>query len=157
MKVDRVLETGVLVIGGGGAGERAAYEAAKAGVMAAWTAAETGNDMRLLENGDKVAIFKTSSQWATHDIVTIANGWVAEIVLKDPVYAEDRSGQSYRDYLRLMLYIMDRETKLLRIMDLIQINLKGTYNGEFLMREHYSGFRFECSVDGEHYAYEETY
>ena len=133
------------------------YEGVKAAIMAAWTGAETGNDMKLLEQGDKVALIKTKSQWATHGIVQIADGWVAEITLKDPVYPKNRGGLKYRDYLRLMLYIMDRETKLLRIMDLIQINLKGTYYGDFLIREHYVGFQFKCNVDGEGYDYTEKY
>ena len=129
------------------------YEVIKLGVIEAWVAAETGNDLMLLEQGDKVALLKTSSQWATQNIVEIWGGWIGS----EPVYAADRSGQTYRDYLRLMLFVLDRETKLLRMMDLMQINLKGTYSEDFLMREHYIGFRFECNVDGELYAYTEKY
>lgn len=129
------------------------YEAVKVGVVEAWVAAETGNDLMLLEKGDKVALVKTPSQWATQNIGEIWAGWTSS----EPAYAADRSGQGYRDYLRLMLYILDRETKLLRMMDLMQINLKGTYYGDFLMREHYIGFRFACSVEGERYAYTEKY
>jgi hypothetical protein len=129
------------------------YEAIKLGVMEAWVAAETGNDLMLLEKGDKVALFKTSSQWATQNIGEIWAGWIGS----EPAYAVDRNGQSYRDYLRLMLYILDRETKLLRMMDLMQINLKGTYYEDFSMREHYVGYRFSCFVDGDYYAYTEKY
>ena len=129
------------------------YEVALIGVIEAWVAAETGNDLMLLEKGDKVALFKTPTQWATQNIEEIWNGWTST----EPAYAADRGGQSYRDYLRLMLYILDRETKLLRMMDLMQINLKGTYYEDFLVREHYVGFRFVCYVDGERYAYTEKY
>ena len=129
------------------------YEAIRMGLIEAWVAAETGNDLMLLENGDKVALVKTSSQWATQDIWEIWEGWTSSSI----AYPADRGGQGYRDYLRLMLFVMDRETKLLRMMDLMQINLKGTYYGDFLMREHYIGFRFACGVDGEHYAYTEKY
>jgi len=129
------------------------YEAIKMGIVEAWVAAETGNDLMLLEQGDKVAFFKTPAQWATQNIVEIWGGWTGS----EPVYAADRGGQTYRDYLRLMLYILDRETKLLRMMDLMQVNLKGTYCEDFLMREHYIGYRFGCTVDGEYYAYTEKY
>jgi len=129
------------------------YEEIRIGVAEAWIAAETGNDLMLLEQGDKVALIKTPSQWATQNIVEIWGGWTGT----KAVYAADRGGFTYRDYLRLMLYILDRETKLLRMMDLMQINLKGTYCEDFLMREHYIGFRFECMVDGERYAYTEKY
>jgi len=133
------------------------YEAVKYGVIEAWVAAETGNDLVLLEHGEKVALIKTPSQWATQNIVDIWAGWTGEWRETEPIYAADRSGQSYRDYLRLMLFVLDRETKLLRMMDLMQINLKGTYYEDFLMREHYIGFRFECVIDGERYAYTEKY
>ena len=129
------------------------YQPIKIGVMEAWVAAETGNDLMLLEKGDKVALIKSPSQWATQNIDEIWKGWVGT----KPAYAENTSGQSYRDYLRLMLSILDRETKYLRLMDLMQINLKGTYYEEFLMREHYVGYRFSCIVDGDTYAYEEKY
>ena len=130
-----------------------AYEAIKYSIAEAWVAAETGNDLMLLEEGEKVALIKTSSQWATQNIDEIWAGWTSS----KATYASDRGGLSYRDYMRMMLYILDRETKLLRMMDLMQVNMKGTYYGDFLMREHYIGFRFACSVDGEEYAYTEKY
>ena len=135
------------------------YEPVKIAVMEAWVAAETGNDLMLLEKGKKVALFKTSSQWATHNIDEIWAGWTEgiESMGSEPTEATDVGGFSYKDYLRLMLYLLDRETKLLRIMDLMQINLKGTYYEDFLMREHYVGFRFSTVVDGDFYAYTETY
>jgi len=133
------------------------YEAVKNSIILAWVAAETGNDLVLLEHGDKVSLMKTPSQWATQNIVDIFAGWTGEWNESEPIYASDRSGLDYRGHLRMMLYILDRETKLLRMMDLMQINLKGTYSEDFLMREHYIGFRFDCIIDGEHYAYTEKY
>jgi len=129
------------------------YEAVRIGIVEAWVTAETGNDLMLLEKGEKVALIKTKSHWATQNIVEIWAGWTGS----EPTHAADTGGFAYRDYLRLMLYILDRETKLLRMMDLMQINLKGTYSEDFLLREYHVGFRFECSVDGERYAYIEKY
>ena len=129
------------------------YEAIKVAVIEAWVAAETGNDLMLLEQGDKVEFIKNPSQWATQNIAEIANGWTSAKA-SHPI---DRSGEDYRFYLRLLLLLLDRNTKLLRMMDLMQINLKGTYYADFLMREHYIGFRFDCVIDGERYAYTEKY
>ena len=133
------------------------YEAVKWGLVEAWAAAETGNDLVLFEHGDKVEFIKSPSQWATQDFADIWAGWTGEWRETTPIYAADRNGRHYRDYLRMMLYVMDRQTKLLRMMDLMQINLKGTYYEDFLMREHYIGFRFDCVVDGDIYAYTEKY
>ncbi|MCL2111226.1 MAG: DUF5702 domain-containing protein [Clostridiales bacterium] len=129
------------------------YAPTKVAIMEAWVAAETGNDLMLLERGAKVALTKSPAQWATQNIAEIWAGWTSS----EPAYAVDSSGQGYRDYLRLMLYVLDRETKLLRMMDLMQINLKGTYYADFLMREHYMGFRFSCRVNGDEYAYTHKY
>ena len=150
-RVEEIAMVASLVIG------ENSYEAVKNSIIMAWVAAETGNDLVLLEHGDKVALIKTPSQWATQDIAEIWAGWTGEWLQTEPIYAANRDGMTYRDHLRMMLYMLDRETKLLRIMDLMQINLKGTYSEDFLMREHYIGFRFDCVIDGEIYAYTEKY
>ena len=128
-------------------------EVMREAVIATWVSGETVNDIRLLEAGKKVSLFKTSSHWATQDIVGIWNGWTGN----ELVEPEDKSGLRYEDYLRILLFMLDRETKLLRIMDLMQINLKGTYAEDFLMREYYTGYRFSGIVDGDIYEYIEKY
>ncbi|MDR0876288.1 MAG: DUF5702 domain-containing protein [Clostridiales Family XIII bacterium] len=122
-------------------------------VAGVWVSGETENDINLLEAGKKVSLFKTQGQWATQNIVDIWNGWT-DGSLVEPA---DGSGLNYKDYLRVLLFMLDRETKLLRMMDLMQINLKGTYAGDFLMREYYIGYRFSCTVDGDTYEYIEKY
>ncbi|GHU67206.1 hypothetical protein AGMMS49983_18040 [Clostridia bacterium] len=128
-------------------------EAGQEMVAGVWVSGETENDLRRLEAGGKVSLFKTSAQWATQNIVEIWNGWTGSEV-KEPA---DGSGLDYKDYLRVLLFLLDRETKLLRMMDLMQINLKGTYAEDFLMREYYVGYRFSCVVDGDKYEYIEKY
>jgi hypothetical protein len=73
------------------------------------------------------------------------------------MYPANGSGQSYEDYLRVLLFIMDRETKLLRVMDLIQIDMKAHYNKEFLLREYNTGYRFSVVAAGETFEYTERY
>ncbi|MDR1271548.1 MAG: DUF5702 domain-containing protein [Clostridiales Family XIII bacterium] len=119
----------------------------------AWVAAETRNDIMLLESGRKVPFFKTTSQWATENLEEIMDG----IFSDTPVLPSGSGGQSYTDYLRILLFMTDRETKLLRIMDLMQINLKGGYYKEFLMREYYTGFRLTAEVDGDEFSYVQKY
>ena len=64
---------------------------------------------------------------------------------------------SYGDHLMVLLYISDRETQLLRMLDLIQINLKGGYYEGFLISEHYFGFSLSAAYDGKDYRYEQKY
>ncbi|MDR1028625.1 MAG: DUF5702 domain-containing protein [Clostridiales Family XIII bacterium] len=127
--------------------------AAEAIIVEAWVIAETRNDLLLLEDGKKVALTKSADMWATQDIEKILEGVTSD----EAVSPANPGGQSYEDYLRILLFLTDRETKLLRAMDLIQINLKGTYDRAFQLREYYVGFRFDATVNGKTYAYTERY
>jgi hypothetical protein len=127
--------------------EELAFEA----IIERWVVAETRNDIMLLEKGEKVAFSKTEEQWATSNIEKIIDGYVAS----KPVSAKDKAGDSYRDYLRGLLYLTDRDVKLLRVMDLMQINMKTGYDRDFLIREYYTGFRFSGEVGGNELSYTE--
>jgi hypothetical protein len=133
----------------GGIGEAIAFVA----ITELWVAAETRNDIMLLEDGGKVALYKTKQQWATDNIEAIVDGFVSD----KPEYPADKSGLSYRDYLRGLLYLTDHKAKLLRVMDLIQINLKTKYDRDFLLREYYTGFRFMGKAWGDEISYTERY
>lgn len=121
-------------------------------VAEAWAAAETENDLRLLEDGNQVALFKREENWAVPVSDTLEYLWK-----KDYVKPEMISGYDYEDYLRILLYLEGREKKLLRCMDLIQLNMKGSYYKEFDLREYYCGFQFSAVVKERTYAYLEMY
>lgn len=126
---------------------------AEAAIFAAWVTAETENDIKLLEDGHKVSLVKTRTNWALNNLEDIVN----DVVSKDAVKPSNKDGQSYSDYLRILLYLMDREAKLLRMMDLTQINMKGTYYREFLIKEYYAGFRFNAKIKGDEFDYVQQY
>ena len=52
---------------------------------------------------------------------------------------------------------MPEETKLLRIMDLIQINLKYIYVDYFLVKDYYCGFSYNLKVNDVTYEFKEKY
>lgn len=122
-------------------------------IVAAWAAGESENDVRLLLDGKNVALAKNKRQWA----LGLENA--LSIVAGGKTYVEpaDKAGQRYEDYLSMLLYAEDRETKLVRVMDLIQINLRSNYNGSFLLKELYTGFSMSADVDGRKYSYVHTY
>ena len=70
---------------------------------------------------------------------------------------EEVDGLSYKDYLAIFLTFLDNETKLVRMMDLIQLNLKGSYYQDFLLSEYLCGFEIDISIDGRKSHYEHTY
>ncbi|MCI8283991.1 MAG: hypothetical protein HFE90_01795 [Firmicutes bacterium] len=106
----------------------------------AWAAGETVNDMDNLKEGNCVPFIKTEDCWVT-DLESVIAGIRGE-------YKEISSVDSgkYEDYLRLLLSTLDMDTKIYRIMDLIQINLKGRERQEFLISDHYTGFSVKAVI-----------
>ncbi|MDR1778834.1 MAG: DUF5702 domain-containing protein [Clostridiales Family XIII bacterium] len=128
-------------------------EAAQAAVINLWSEVETANDIRLLKDGRKVAVVKNHNQWATDAPIDLLH----ELNPTAIVLPQDESGATYKDYLRMFLFVEDRETKLARVQDLIQINLKGTYDEAFLLRSYYTGFRFTAKDGKNEFSYIENY
>ena len=49
------------------------------------------------------------------------------------------------------------KTRVLRMMDLIQINLKYLYHESFLLADYYIGLRYTLQINGKAYEFTETY
>lgn len=109
---------------------------------AAMAAAATGG------TATPAAIFAIVLTWAIADSQRDADLLLA---------GDNVDGLDYGNYLMILLALSDRETKLLRVMDLIQINLKASYYEGFLIAEHYFGFRLSASYMGKKYDYAQQY
>lgn len=116
-------------------------------LIAAWAAMEAELDIKTLDEGGKVPVFKDPSSWKT-DI----NGKVAA----GKGEFEER-GYDYEGYLKILLTSLKKEVRLTRMMDLIQINLQGTYSEDFYIKDCYRGFKFEAQVNGRKMKYDEKY
>ena len=103
-----------------------------------WALAEAENDVRILEHGKKLPLFKTPDNWAT-DLDSVLDS------KDDYIDVDSETGFVYRDYLKMFLFVMDEETKLVRMMDLIQINMQGSRDASFLIADHHLGL--DLSVD----------
>lgn len=119
----------------------------QAALIAAWAAMEAELDIKTLDEGGKVPVFKDPSSWKT-DI----NGKVAA----GKGEFEER-GYDYEGYLKILLTALKKEVRLTRMMDLIQINLQGTYSEDFYIKGCYRGFKFEAQVNGRKMKYDEKY
>ncbi len=119
----------------------------QAALIAAWAAMEAELDIKTLDEGGKVPVFKDPSSWKT-DIngkVTAGKGEFEE------------RGYDYEGYLKILLTALKKEVRLTRMMDLIQINLQGTYSEDFYIKDCYRGFKFEAQVNGRKMKYDEKY
>ncbi|MDD6920090.1 MAG: DUF5702 domain-containing protein [Eubacteriales bacterium] len=125
--------------------------AVKATLVAVWATFETSNDLKILEHGGKIPIKKNKDSWAT-DIKSAVEGI-------DNGYIDNKAkvGLSYKDYLRILLALKDKNLILYRMMDLIQINIQGYYDEEFLIKSSATGFAVNFSTNGRKYIYDEKY
>lgn len=117
-------------------------------LIAGWAAAEAYNDRQLIQAGDPVPIWKTDATWAVTLDNFINNREQGLIRVNDT-----GEGWHYDEYLKAILVLKGREEKLARVMDLIQLNLKISYDQEFNLKDHYAGML----VKSESYETEQLY
>ena len=102
-------------------------------------------------NGKKVPKIKDEKSWAT-TITTIV-----ENREHDYIDMNNATGDTYIDYLNAILYLMDENVKILRIMDLIQINAKFNYDSGFLLSDYYTGLNLNLTVNGKRHQIYDKY
>ena len=130
-----------------------------------WAACESVNDYNLLINGKKVPIYKDKGSWAL-DLESVIKGGIHEHEegdepeIKDEVPCVDpgnEHGEKYEDYLKAMLFLMDEDVLLLRMMDVMQINMRYCHYADFRIREYNTGLKVVFDVNGGKYEMERTY
>ena len=125
----------------------------QAALAAAWAAAESVNDVKLLHKGNRVPLVKTSASWAI-DLDAILEGYSGE---DGCIHPQVNTGRTYDDYLRILLYVKDDTIKTARILDLIQINMRKNYDGSFLVQECATGVSIDADVCGKRLSRDRIY
>lgn len=131
-------------------------------IQAAWALAESYNDYQLLLNGKKVPAIKDEHTWAV-DLESVIGGTPKKD--KHPSFKEkvayidpgNTHGETYEDYLSLMAYTMDENVKVLRMMDVMQINMKYCYYRDFQLRNYNGGLAVLMNVNGGQYEIKKSY
>lgn len=129
----------------------AAAAATQAALAATWAYAESDNDVELLWQGRKVPMVKDKASWAI-DLDSAVEG-----IFGGTVVPAEEKGYDYGQYLQILLFFKDENIKLSRILDLIQINMRASYDGDFLMGEYATGIDVDIRVNGRDYSYEKKY
>lgn len=154
-------------------------------IQAAWALAEARNDYMLLINGKKVPLFKTKQSWAT-DLKELTKGMVKSGTygrrkgdighIKDRngdsgksldkkdfnkklpyIEINNNSGEIYEDYIFVMLFLMNEDTKLVRMMDIIEANMKIGYYGGFNIKRYNTGIEANIKLNGGNYVVKKEY
>ena len=141
-----------------------------------WALVETEEDIDdLLDNG-RVPFVKTAETWKTDigmilgkdDIQDKLNDEEKKLLKENEDEIEKMEGakgavgsitegQTYDDYLLAMMAMMNGKLRMLRVMDIIQINMKYWYYHDFNMMEYYTGVRFTINANGKDYEFEDSY
>ena len=92
-------------------------------ILGAWAYAESLVDIKALLNGEKVPLMKQESDW----VLALEN--IAEVNV--PRDKNNDKGIGYEDYIRFLLYGKNKATSVLRVMDMIQLEIQRKYNDTF--------------------------
>lgn len=137
----------------------------QAAMLEIWAYAEAENDMEILYDKKTVPLLKNDSNWAL-SVENVFGGEKPGTEEKDRFSGEQKNkyispeiitGEDYDSYLKILLCGISEKTKLLRIMDLIQINMKFLYNETFLMKDYSMGLEYLITVNGREYGFDEHY
>ncbi len=129
----------------------------------AWAAAEAANDYQILVNGGKVPLRKTGSSWALKLDTIVSGTKVSEdgkvkAPKKGPyVDPKNSNGEDYSDYLSILCALMDQDRVTLRIMDVIQINMRYAYYSAFRLEDHNVGLTASFRVNENTYEVRKAY
>ena len=145
-------------------------------IAEAWAALETEEDMEDLYRDRRVPILKTADQWKTGLGAVLDSSEVREklddesrALLEEKrdelsgltesidTVSQFRYGLNYDEYLMIMIMSLNDNVRLLRIMDLVQINMKYRYYRDFNLMEYYTGTRFSLEVNGKDHEFEDAY
>ena len=113
-----------------------------------WAMTESVSDVKQLLAGEAVVLFKTKETWKTDIFSGILNAAIKETT---GVKSEEVSiipKLSYQDYLRLFLLagLVDEKTKLLRVMDLIQLNISKDRGEDVSLAQYLTGLESSAEM-----------
>ncbi len=145
-------------------------------IAEAWAALETEEDLETLYTDGRVPVLKTPEQWKTglgavldsdevkeklddesKELLEEKKDEVSDITKRLRNVTQIKDGLNYDEYLMLMIMSMNENTRLLRIMDLVQINMKYRYYRDFNLMEYYTGTRFTIEANGRDHVFEDAY
>ncbi len=112
-------------------------------VLGAWAYAESLMDVKDLLNGYGVKLFKSESDWN----LSLDSLW--RLTEQNSKNKNSNSGFTYKDYLRLLLFIENTGKQTAGIMDMIQLNISNQYNDLFRIDQCVLGVtvKIECRVE----------
>ncbi len=120
-------------------------------LLAAWAFGESVNDYRLLIHGHPVPYMKEEGSWA------LKLETILEYSGEGYLYAGNQKGEYYEDYLFTMIFLLGEKTRVLRMMDLIEIDMKKNCYRDFRLADYCTGIDYEIKVNGKSHSFRDYY
>lgn len=119
-------------------------------ILYAWAYLESLQDLKILLTGGRVPVTKTSATWKTKlsHFLNIKGNLVTA--------SGSESGMSYEEYLQVLLFMQDKDSKAMRAMDIMEMDIRKTPgNANFRIDGCFDTYRARISVISDYgYSYE---
>lgn len=144
-------------------------------IMESWAALEAHEDVKELLDNKRVPFIKKKGEWKVSLDSVLGNEKFSEKIddesrkimnenseqlkemSKTGSFVGKMNGQTYEEYLLLMILITPKDLRTRRIMDLIQINMKYRHYDDFNFDEYNCGVRFNLKINGKSYEVNDSY
>lgn len=100
-------------------------------LLAVWSLAESVTDIRTLLDGGKVPLIKQENQWNLSLSGALTNNFKSS--------GKKEEGLSYQAYLRVLLGLMNKEKKVVRSLDIVEMDIRATEGNRY--------FRIDNCID----------
>lgn len=112
----------------------------KAVLTEAWAMSEAVNDVKIVMAGNKIDFIKNNENWKS----SLKNLFASKTA------GSDKKGSiNYQQFCCLLMMKEDMNTIAVRMMDIIQVNVKKNYNQSFNINQCFTGFRVEIFYEAE--------
>ncbi len=127
------------------------FKPVKYTLLYAWVYLESLQDVKTLLSGGRVPVFKTAQDWKTNlsGLLNVRGSLKADT---------GGNGLNYEDYLRIMLFLENKDKRTFRAMDIMEMDIRQTPgNGRFRLDACFDTYQAELSVSSRFgYSYEMT-
>jgi len=115
-------------------------------ILTVWALGEAMLDVRILMSGGSVPVVKGEGDWKLElDRLTSIGSVLSSVTA--PIASGDIGYWCYGDYLHVFLYMQNKDEQVLRVMDLIEANIKKKYSTAFRMTNCVKGLRIKSEFN----------
>lgn len=107
-------------------------------ILGAWAYAESVVDVKDLLEGYKVKVMKGTDEW------NLSLTGIQNLASTDKE-KENRTGLSYEDYLRFLLFCQNHTEQVYKTLDIMELNIRSRYNDNFRFSECISNIKLKTT------------